>query len=134
MNFLLDSSFIIEILKNNPKARKINEILENFNELNLFYNHIVFSEVVYQLVFKRKLNIDLVAEILNSFILLDLNRSVKDYSLSFIKNYGLKPNDALILATCKHYKIENLISLDKDFEKACQKEGIILINSPEKLK
>ena len=51
-----------------------------------------------------------------------------------MKHYNLKPNDAFILATCKYYNISYLISLDDDFQKPCEKEGITLINSAEKLK
>jgi len=52
----------------------------------------------------------------------------------YIKTYKLRPNDALILATCKHYGIPYLISLDEDFEESCKKEGITLINSSDSLK
>jgi predicted nucleic acid-binding protein len=38
------------------------------------------------------------------------------------------------LATCKHYGIRYLISIDTDFPEPCEKEGIVLINSAEKLK
>ncbi|NPA39161.1 MAG: PIN domain-containing protein [Thermodesulfobacteria bacterium] len=47
--------------------------------------------------------------------------------------YGLLLNDTLVLATCKHYGIKHLISIDSDFPEPCKKEGIILINSAEKL-
>ena len=42
----------------------------------------------------------------------------------YIKKLKLKPNDALILATCKHYGIRYLISLDEDFKEPCKKEGL----------
>ena len=51
-----------------------------------------------------------------------------------IDKYNLKTHDALILATCKHYGIKYLVSIDSDFPEPCEKEGIILINSAEKLK
>ena len=51
-----------------------------------------------------------------------------------IEHYDLRPNDAIILATCKYYGIKYLISLDNDFPEPCKKEGIVLINSAEKLK
>jgi predicted nucleic acid-binding protein len=43
-----------------------------------------------------------------------------------MKKYGLLPNDALILATCKFYGIKHLISLDRDFEEPCVEEGLEL--------
>ena len=51
-----------------------------------------------------------------------------------IKIHKLKTHDALILSTCKHYGIKYLISLDEDFKKPCKEEGIVLIDSVEKLK
>jgi predicted nucleic acid-binding protein len=59
---------------------------------------------------------------------------LKNLAVSYYRKYKLKPNDALILATCKHYGIKYLISIDKDFPEPCEKEGIVLINSVEKLK
>ena len=47
-----------------------------------------------------------------------------------LKNDGLLPNDALILATCKYYKIERLATLDvEDFKKPCKAEGIVLVSN-----
>ncbi len=51
-----------------------------------------------------------------------------------IEKHNLKPNDAIILSTCKYYGISYLISLDSDFEKPCKEEGIKLISSSGKLK
>ncbi len=52
-----------------------------------------------------------------------------------MKKHNLLSNDALILATCKYYRIKYLISIDtSDFKEPCEKEGIVLINSVEKLK
>ena len=41
------------------------------------------------------------------------------YSLMFeiVKNYGLLPNDALIVATCKHYGIKKIATFDEDFRR-----------------
>ena len=51
-----------------------------------------------------------------------------------IEHYDLRPNDAIILATCKYYGIKYLISIDNDFPEPCKKEGVVLINSVEKLR
>ncbi len=49
-----------------------------------------------------------------------VNRDVVSVANDFIKEYGLPPNDALILATCKCYKIECLATLDvEDFKEPC---------------
>ena len=134
LKFFLDSSFIVELLKGNKIAKEINSLLIESEGILLFYNHIVLSEVIYQLHFKRNLRLSLIEEILNEFILLDLNQATKDLALRYMKKYNLKPNDAFILATCKHYSVPNLISLDSDFQVACKKEEIVLINSAEELK
>lgn len=34
-----------------------------------------------------------------------------------VKNYGLLPNDALIVATCKHYGIRKIATFDEDFRR-----------------
>lgn len=39
------------------------------------------------------------------------------------------PNDALILATCKHHGIPALASFDPDFVAPCEAEGIALLRS-----
>jgi len=72
--------------------------------------------------------------LLNSFIFLDSCSDIIKLARKFILKYNLKPNDALILATCKHYNIPYLLSLDEDFKEACEEEGIVLIDSVEKLK
>ena len=65
---------------------------------------------------------------------MEINRDVVELSNNFIQKYGLLPNDALILATCKHYAVDALASLDKDYEEACRSEGITLISGVENLK
>jgi predicted nucleic acid-binding protein len=65
---------------------------------------------------------------------LSLGYEIKEIAEKYIKTYKLATNDAIILATCKHYGIKYLISLDEDFKKPCKEEGIVLIDSVEKLK
>ncbi len=60
---------------------------------------------------------------------LEINKEVINFAFEFVGKYGLQPNDALILPTCKFYGIKYLISFDGDFEKACKKEGIEFIDS-----
>jgi predicted nucleic acid-binding protein len=42
---------------------------------------------------------------------------VKELALEIMKEYGLLPNDALIAATCRHYKINTLATFDEDFRR-----------------
>ena len=130
----LDSSFLVELLKGNRVAVNINRVfLSNPGGFILSYNHMVMSEFVYQICFKRGIDLDVVKEILSCFELLDMDSVVNDVAFNYMSKYHFKPNDALILATCKHYDIKYLVSLDSDFEKPCEKEGIVLIDSAEKL-
>jgi len=130
----LDSSFLVELLKGNRVAVSINRVfLSNPGGFILSYNHIVMSEFVYQICFKRRIDLDVVKEVLSCFELLDMNSAVNDVAFNYMSKYHLKPNDALILATCKHHGIKYLVSLDSDFEEPCEKEGIMLIDNAGRL-
>lgn len=73
-------------------------------------------------------------KLLGLFKFLEVNEFVYRVSRGFMDEYGLLPNDALILATCKFYGLDHLASLDSDFEDACVGEGVSLVNGLEKLK
>ncbi len=128
----LDSSLIIEGLKGNPEALRILIKLTKLS-IRLYINSVVASEVVYQLHSKRGYNLKQLEQHLLSFSILETNEKTINLMFNLIEKYALKPNDALILATCKQYNISHLISLDSDFKEACEKEKIILINSAQKL-
>ena len=130
MKVFLDSSFIIELLKNNPKAVEIGNELIKLQDISFYINSIVFSEVTYQLYFKRKIKLEVILQILQEFDSLDTSK-VEKLAANYIEKHNLRPNDALILATCKHYNIPYLVSLDEDFKEPCKKENITLINSIE---
>jgi predicted nucleic acid-binding protein len=141
MKVFIDSNIIIETFKENyNKTAKdmLSFILKSIshNEIEAFINEVVESEVIYKLVFKAKPKMDLekLKIILFSFTSLEIGENTREIFFDIIKKYNLKPNDALILATCKHHNIKYLISLDSDFEKACEEERIVLINSVKKLK
>ena len=83
----------------------------------------------------NKEKIKLYIKLLTSFPVFETNFSILNLAYNLAKVHNLLPNDALILATCKHYGIKYLISIDKnDFATPCEKEGIVLIDSTEKLK
>ena len=76
-----------------------------------------------------------IKRLLKVFGELKLNEKIEEEMFRVIEHYNLRPNDAIILATCKHYGIKYLISIDReDFAIPCEKEGIVLIDSVEKLK
>ncbi|MHC1583132.1 MAG: PIN domain-containing protein [Methanosarcinales archaeon] len=49
--------------------------------------------------------------------ILDLNYTIFRISLEISRNYRLLPNDALIAATCKHYEIKRITTLESDFKR-----------------
>lgn len=60
---------------------------------------------------------------------LEVNENVIALANDYIIKYGLLPNDALVLATCKFYEVDCLVSLDEeDFREPCEKENIRLIS------
>ncbi|WP_262926561.1 PIN domain-containing protein [Thermococcus henrietii] len=64
---------------------------------------------------------------------LEINRSIETLAVEYMAKYGILPNDAIILATCKFYGIKYLISFDSDFEEAYEGERIELLKSPEEI-
>ena len=130
------AEFFIETFKTEglKEAKEIwNEILRNYLKSLFYVNLIVKNEVIFHLYTKRKLiSFNEIRNLLESFSSLEL--CSEDLSLTMIEKHKLKPNDAIILSTCKYYGVPYLISLDSDFEKPCKEEGVELINSPEKLK
>jgi predicted nucleic acid-binding protein len=142
-SFFVDSSIIIEALKVNgdEKASEIWEKILTFLysvEFAFCVNAVVYSEVVYKLILKckkkREIEEEYVYRIFRVLSWLDIPYDVKEIAEFYIKTYAMRTNDALILATCKHYGITHLISLDEDFKEPCEKESIVLIDSAEKLK
>ncbi|WP_202318888.1 type II toxin-antitoxin system VapC family toxin [Archaeoglobus neptunius] len=150
MKIFLDSNIFIEHFKGNKNA---SSLLERVIGEELYINEVVYSEVAY--IFIRtfseksypdlKKNRELVSAAGKKFVeliypalklanFLEINREVVSISNNFIQKYGLLPNDALILATCKHYELDALASLDTDYEEACRNEGITLISDVENLR
>ena len=74
--------------------------------------------------FEKGVGIDLISKrlhVLNSLksrlIVIPLNDKIFEFSKEIIKKYIFLPNDALIVATCKHYGIKKMVTFDKDFER-----------------
>jgi len=68
----IDSSIIIEIFKGNKKAIEISEKLIFNNSISI--NEVVYSEVMYQLCFKKKFSKDKIGYLLlKSFNFLKIN-------------------------------------------------------------
>ena len=55
--------------------------------------------------------------LLNALNIKVLTSPPKEIMYEIIVKYGLLPNDALIVATCKYYDIRKIATFDEDFEK-----------------
>jgi predicted nucleic acid-binding protein len=145
----IDSSIFIENFKGNTTAKEILEVA--IDKFDVCINSIVFSEVLFKLMVlksgksiltikSQNLISSLIKELKNYsellllFEVLEENKEILNLSIRFIEKYSLLTNDALILATCKHYGIDKIASLDSDFEKATVSENIKLIRSVNDLK
>lgn len=134
IKFFVDSSFVIEALKGNSEALKLSKYLISFEKPFLFFfNHTVWSEIVYQLYFKRGLELRLIESFMEGWTLLSMDSSIKEKALFLIKEFDLKPNDSLILATCVANGIKFLLSFDRDFLRPAKEEGVVVVSSPEDL-
>ncbi|KUH34417.1 nucleotide-binding protein [Thermococcus celericrescens] len=138
----VDTNVIIEHLEGNIDLL---DIMERFNVL--YSNSIVFSEALmvylraltgerpYTLKHNPGIIRNLREELLDFsrlfelFLDLEINRAVETLAVEYMIKYGLLPNDALILATCKFHDVKYLISFDSDFANACEKEGISLLST-----
>lgn len=145
--FFIDSNVILDYFYGNRNAKEIIETAENAGEI--FINGIVLTEVSvrylkdktgeksYTLKHKPELvkNVDKspLYAVLSKFLYLPDNVLIGEDAVTLMDMYGLLPNDAVILATCRFYGVKYLISFDSDFREACSREGIILIESKEKL-
>ena len=145
--FFIDSNVILDYFYGENRAREIIETAKNLGDV--FINGIVLTEVSirylkdltgeksYTLKHKPPLvkNVDKspLYSILDEFSYLSDNLLIGEDAIVLMDTYGLLPNDAIILATCKFYGVKYLISFDSDFKKACEGEGITLVDSKEKL-
>lgn len=137
----IDSSVFIEYGKNNPEAVKL---LRRILELGLMpcINAIVFSEVLYIHIREKtgkspetlkrdpklvkSVEIDDIREALLSCIVLGENADILNNAALLVKNHGLLPNDALILATAKHFNCW-LATMDEYLKKVAQRVGVNVI-------
>ena len=154
MKCLLDSNIFIEAFKGNKQASEILDLLVEYNDsVKAYIPFNVLEEITFLLIkvlsrehywnlkkdkskvieaFKEaKPYLEFVLELCG---LLFPNRKLLERAFYYIEYYGLLPNDALVMATCKVYGIELLVSLDSDFSDIAAQEDIVLISSPQELK
>ena len=86
------------------------------------------SEVVFILKKKLKLSVRQTQQILKQFIILPVGEEIITIAYDYMHKYNMKPNDAMIAATCKYHEIPSLLTMDNDFEQVCTNENIALLN------
>ena len=135
MKILCDTSIIVEYLKGNKRAIDIIDLLFGNEKVRVFLTPFSIEEVFYILAKKKKIKeIKDVIEFINLFELLEINRNVVNEFYKLIEIFNIDTMDLMIISTAKSHKIKYLISIDSDFQEPCEKEGIVLIDSAEKLK
>ena len=58
-----------------------------------------------------------VSSLLNALKIVVLAPASYSEMFDVVKNYGLLPNDALIVATCRYYGIKKIATFDEDFKR-----------------
>ena len=142
MKIFVDSGIFVEYVK----GRRVDffEYLIS-KDVELFINQVVLSEFLFHFIgtignkspltikesgkiaecFKVHNPIDMLpgVEVLNH------TSEISNFTIEFVKQFNLLPNDALILATCKFYNLGYLASFDSDFEVPCRTLGIHIFNN-----
>lgn len=119
MKIFVDTSIFVEYLKGNNTEFYEELLIAKYE--GLYVNQVVFSEFLFYFIAlqtnKSPLSAKMANEVSASFehlnpvdmlpgiIHLGHNAEIAETALEFMKRYNLLPNDALILATCKHHKI-----------------------------
>lgn len=125
MNYYLDSNvFIYAILDTGEKgelAEKILALMQN-GEFRGITSHIAFEEILF-VVWKEKgkENAIIAGDNLLSMPNLEIinsSREIMGNTLQAIKETGLKPMDSMHLAAMKSKSLEEMLTEDRDFQKA----------------
>ena len=100
-------------------CRKILHMIIN-SKITSFTSILTFDEIFYKITKLKDRETALI--IIESFLnlknlnFIEVNLNTINYSLSLLKNYNLKPRDAIHLACALNKNIKNIISNDKDFD------------------
>lgn len=141
----IDSNVIIKYFQGDNAAKMVLQpVISSYIEG--YINSIVFSEVMYFAIriktglkpFDLKRNPKAVSDAIAAakdqigfikqyFKELEINDEIKDLALQEMKDEGILPNDALIVATCKYYSVGTIITFDTDFK---QVQGLGIIKKP----
>lgn len=108
INFLADTNAIIYLLAGNSCMAPYKDAVLGVSVITemelLSFPHITNHEI------------NILGKLFEKCIIFPLDDKIKQQSIFFRRNYGLKLPDAIIAATAKVYEVSLLIA-DKDFEK-----------------
>jgi len=113
-----DTNVIIWLLKG-----KENVIAFFANNMGcLVSNIIVYLEVMHVIrrlsqKLHRPLDLTPVHEVFENLALLPIDGVSMRRVSELVEHYNLMPNDAMIAATCEHYKIKEIATYDEDFSR-----------------
>ena len=151
MKVFLDSNIFINFLTNSEDSDKAYWLLLQLKKDDVLFTSITVVEEVFYIItreslrtrgidnkFKLKEHIskrdyDEIVTYLNKFLDLisELECEVLEIRpdasalLEIMIRYKLLPNDALIVATCKHYGVEKIATFDEDFKRVDFLEVVI---------
>jgi len=137
--FFVDSSVIIRALKNEnfQEALHILNILletKKWRDVKVYINLAVEWEVIGKLAFEKGLLNPIELKIfLSAFDRLYITEDIERDYLKILENYQMEPKDALILATCRFYKIKHLVTFSPVLKMVAPKEKMVCIDKAEKL-
>jgi len=127
--FFDSNVFLHHLADSKEEATRLIEKVE-IGDITGYINDIVVSEVVYGYVravtglspfnLKKKIekieiDLSLLRDLFDLFEVLPCKFG--NAALDVMEKYKLLPNDALIVATCKHYGIRKIATFDEDFRR-----------------
>ena len=125
MKLFLDSSYLI-YLRYSESDKVFNYVTNFLRESvergdRLFVNMIVIDEVLWILTKKYKIPLSEVLELVDRLIplleVIPLDYTDYDVMRKAVMNYGLKPSDALHIASMNKAGIKRIVSEDEEFDK-----------------
>ncbi len=120
--FYIDANIFVYSIVNNEnlgdKCRSILNAIQNSTIIGVT-SCLTFDEILWSV---RKIDPESVIEagsnILNlNLKFIEVSKTILHKTLEIVKEFNLKPRDAIHAATMKVYNIKNLISEDSDFDK-----------------
>ena len=120
--FYLDANVFVYAIVNSEgignKSRVILDLVTS-EKIKGVTSCLTFDEILWAIrKIKQEVTFEAGANLLNSKVkFVEANKLILFHALDVIKEYNLKPRDAIHAATMKVHNIKNLISEDTDFDK-----------------